>query len=59
MNRLQLAEYLTREFLNFESRVVSVEKTENPIECVIVYEDGKRQLCNGLIAAKLLEASDY
>jgi hypothetical protein len=58
MNKIELAEYVTKEFLHNEDRVVAVLRGEHPLEAIIVYRNGKRQIVTGKIAVDLLNAPD-
>lgn len=58
MNKIQMAEYVTKEFLHNEEKVTSVQKGQHPLEAVIVYSNGKHQIVTGKIAFDLLNAPD-
>jgi hypothetical protein len=58
MNQIQMAQYLTREFLHSDDTVVAVKREETPSTVTIVYLSGKTRQVSGKIASYLLTAKE-
>jgi len=58
MNRIEMAQYITDEFMKKKKKAIAVDKTDSPCEARIEYEDGTTQTVRGKIAVDLLNAEE-